>query len=259
MNENQEYTQEKVASQHPAIFPVALSGFTLAVLAGVAAALAGFGTRWGWWYFRTGFVILRWAAYGGIAAAVISLLGSILNRRGVLRRGFILSILGFLLGLILFAVPLYWWWTAQHVPPIHDITTDTENPPHFVSILPLRKNAPNPAEYGGSEIAAKQHAAYSDLGPAILSVSPNQALNRALVTARRMGWKVVDTNVAEGRIEATDTTFWFGFKDDVVIRIAPSDHRSRVDVRSVSRVGRSDLGTNARRIQKYLKALTQTE
>ena len=84
-------------------------------------------------------------------------------------------------------------------------------------------------------------------------------LNRALVTARRMGWKVVDTNVAEGRIEATDTTFWFGFKDDVVIRIAPSDHRSRVDVRSVSRVGRSDLGTNARRIQKYLKALTQTE
>lgn len=68
-----------------------------------------------------------------------------------------------------------------------------------------------------------------------------------------MGWVIVDANAAEGRIEATDTTFWFGFKDDIVIRVAPADHGSRVDIRSVSWVGKSDLGMNAKRIRKYLK------
>ncbi len=73
-----------------------------------------------------------------------------------------------------------------------------------------------------------------------------------------MGWKIVDENQAEGRIEATATTRWFGFKDDVVIRIAPSGgNGSRVDVRSVSRVGRSDVGTNARRIRAFLKKFAE--
>jgi uncharacterized protein (DUF1499 family) len=72
--------------------------------------------------------------------------------------------------------------------------------------------------------------------------------------ARQTGWKIVDENQAEGRIEATATTRWFGFKDDIVIRIAPSaGNGSRVDIRSVSRVGRSDLGTNARRIRAFLE------
>jgi uncharacterized protein (DUF1499 family) len=74
-----------------------------------------------------------------------------------------------------------------------------------------------------------------------------------------MGWKIIDRNQAEGRIEATDTTRWFGFKDDIVIRITPAGQGSRVDVRSVSRVGKSDVGTNARRIRKYLKALTDKD
>jgi uncharacterized protein (DUF1499 family) len=239
--------------------PLALIGFILAVLSGIAAVLSGFGSRWGWWHFRTGFGILRWAAYGGIAAAVVSVVGTILTRPGLMRRGFLLSILSLLIAILVFGVPFYWRLRAQTVPPIHDITTDTEKPPAFVSILPLRKGAANPAEYGGHEVAVQQHAAYPDIAPKILPLLTNQAFERAYRTARRMGWQIIDRNMEEGRIEATDTTSWFGFKDDIVIRVTPVDNGSRVDIRSVSRVGRSDVGTNARRIRKYLKLLTEKE
>jgi uncharacterized protein (DUF1499 family) len=236
-----------------------LIGFILAVLSGLAAFLSGFGSRWDWWHFRTGFVILRWAAYGGIAAALVSAAGAVVTRRGRMRRGFILSVCGLLIGIVVFGIPLSWWQIAKKVPLIHDITTDTENPPGFVSILPLRKEAPNPAEYGGSDIAAQQRRAYPDLAPVIIPLPSKQAFERAYRTARKIGWAIVDQNQAEGRIEATDTTRWFGFKDDIVIRVRPAATGSRVDVRSVSRVGRSDVGTNARRIRKYLKALTEKE
>jgi uncharacterized protein (DUF1499 family) len=240
--------------RHP-FSPFALIGFILAVLAALAAVLAGIGSRWELWYFRTGFVILRWAAYVGIAATLISLIGVISTWPTTLRRGFLLSVFGVVVGIFVFGVPWYYWRTAQHVPAIHDITTDTENPPRFVSILPLREKAPNPSEYGGPEIAAKQRAAYPDLAPAVLTVPPNKAYEQALAAARKMGWIIVDANLADGRIEATDTTFWFGFKDDIVIRVTPADHGSRVDIRSVSRVGKSDVGMNAKRIRKYLKEL----
>jgi uncharacterized protein (DUF1499 family) len=236
-----------------------LIGFILAVLSGLAAFLSGFGSRWDWWHFRTGFVILRWAAYGGIAAALVSAAGVMVTRRGLMRPGFILSVCGLLIGIVVFGIPLSWWQIAKKVPLIHDITTDTENPPGFVSILPLRKEAPNPAEYGGSDIAAQQRRAYPDLAPVIIPLPSKQAFERAYRTARKIGWAIVDQNQAEGRIEATDTTRWFGFKDDIVIRVRPAATGSRVDVRSVSRVGRSDVGTNARRIRKYLKALTEKE
>jgi uncharacterized protein (DUF1499 family) len=141
---------------------------------------------------------------------------------------------------------------------IHDITTDPENPPGFVSVLPLRKDAPNSATYGGPEIAAQQRAAYPDIRPLVSDLPPARAFERALSVAQRMGWSIVDDNAAEGRIEATATTRWFGFKDDVVLRIVPAaGNGSRIDIRSVSRVGRSDVGTNARRIRTFLKMFVE--
>ncbi len=235
----------------------AIGGFLLAVAAGLAAVSAGVGSHWGWWSFRTGFVILRWAAYGGILAAVISLTGCLLTRPGAARRGFIWSVFGLLIALSIVIVPWSYWRLAQSVPPIHDITTDTENPPGFVAILPLRKNAPNTAVYGGRDVAAKQQAAYPDLVPLVLPLPPDQAFDRALKQTRSLGWVIVNADPNQGRIEATDTTFWFRFKDDVVIRIVPADRGSRLDIRSVSRVGKSDVGANARRIRKFLKALTK--
>ena len=162
-----------------------------------------------------------------------------------------------LIGLAIIAVPLQWMRTAQRVPPIHDITTDTEDPPPFVKVLERRKDAANPAEYGGPEVAAQQKAGYPDLGPLILDLPPDQAFQHALVAAAEMGWEIIDANLVEERIEATDTTFWFGFKDDIVIRVMPGSRGSRIDVRSLSRVGKSDVGANAKRIQAYLKRLKE--
>ena len=109
--------------------------------------------------------------------------------------------------------------------------------------------------YGGAEVAAKQRASYPEIAPAELSLPPDRAFDRALAAAHAMGWEVVLSDPAGGRIEATDTTFWFGFKDDVVVRVIPQPTGSRVDVRSLSRVGGGDIGANAARIRAYLAKL----
>ena len=233
-------------------------GFVLSAIAITAAIGSGAGARLALWDFQQGFRILNWAAYFGIAGTALSIAGAILGRPGKGRRGFLPAVAGIVLGALAFGVPGNWYRIAKQVPMIHDITTDTENPPKFVSILALRKDAPNSAIYGGPEIAAKQHAAYPDIRPLVSDIPPTQAFEHARSVARQMGWKIVDESPAEGRIEATATTRWFGFKDDVVIRIAPTaDNGSRVDIRSVSRVGRSDVGTNARRIRAFLKKFAE--
>ena len=115
--------------------------------------------------------------------------------------------------------------------------------------------APNKTDYGGEKIASQQREAYPDLQPLMIKVPPPQAFDRALVRVREIGWDLVAADATTGQIEATDTTFWYGFKDDVVIRVRPADGGSRVDVRSLSRVGGGDVGTNAKRIRAYLDAL----
>jgi uncharacterized protein (DUF1499 family) len=232
------------------------AGLVLALAAVALAALAGFGSRLNLWHFRTGFAMLKWAAYGGLAAGLVSLAGAIAAGRGGHRRGILLAVAGIAVGGAVFAVPYNWRLKAQRVPPIHDITTDIAKPPQFVAILPLRQGAPNPAAYGGPEVAVKQLEAYPDIQPLLLNTPLPQAFEQVLVAARAMGWRIVAAEPKEGRIEASDTTFWFGFTDDIVVRItAVDEHRSLVDVRSVSRVGRSDVGTNAKRIREYLRRL----
>jgi uncharacterized protein (DUF1499 family) len=235
---------------------LALIGFGLAVLTASMVILAGLGSRWGWWPFRTGFTLLQWGFYVGLASAAVSMVGIVAVWSAGPRRGLLPAVSGLIIAMVVVGTLWSWKQTAQHVPPIHDITTDTENPPSFVAILPLRANAPNPAAYGGPEIAAQQHAGYPKLGPLILPIPPAQGFKRALAVARDMGWQIIDSNPTEGRIEATDTTFWFGFKDDIVVRVRPTQNGTRIDVRSVSRVGRSDVGTNAKRIQKFLQGMT---
>ena len=232
-----------------------VAGLVLGALAAASAVMAGIGTRLGVWDFRTGLGILKWSAYLALGASILCLAALAAGFAGKIRRGALLPLVGLLLALPAIALPWRMWSTARRVPAIHDITTDTENPPRFVAVLPLRAGAANPSAYGGPEIAEKQRFAYPDVRPAIVPVPPAEAYDRALAAARRLGWRIVDGNAADGRIEATDTTFWFGFKDDVVIRIVPAGGGSRVDVRSVSRVGKSDVGTNAARIRKFLASL----
>ena len=140
-------------------------------------------------------------------------------------------------------------------PRIHDITTDTVDPPVFVSLLSRRGPKASPPEYDGAEAAAAQRRAYPDIGPIMLSVPAARTFDAALAAAGRMGWDVVASDRAAGRIEAIATTTVLRFKDDVVIRVREDGAGSCVDVRSKSRVGVGDLGTNARRIRAFLAAL----
>jgi len=242
--------------RRPGFSRLAIGGVIVSAIAVAAAMLAGYGTREGWWDFRQGFRILYGAACGGAAGTALSLVGAVAARPSGGRRGMLAALLGIVLGLVAFGVPASWYELSRHFPRIHDITTDTENPPQFAAILPLRKDAPNSAQYGGPEVAAQQHEAYPDIRPLALDIPPAQAFRIALNTAHRMNWRVVAAVPADGRIEAVATTRWFGFKDDVVVRItAAGDGGSIVDIRSESRVGISDIGTNARRIRSFLETV----
>ena len=225
----------------------------IAVLAAAMLLAAGLGARAELWTFRTGFTVLRWAARAGLLAAV---LGAIFLLLPKLRRANLVPlVLALAIGLATAYVPWSWQRRARSVPPIHDITTDTERPPEFIAVAPLRAHAPNPTEYGGAEIAEQQRQAYPDIVPVVLRMAPDSAFSLALAAAEAMGWEIVAADTLANRIEATATTRWFGFKDDVVVRIEPLPQGSRVDVRSVSRVGRSDVGTNAERIRAYQRRL----
>jgi hypothetical protein len=144
-------------------FYLSVAGFVVGIVSVLTAMAAGLGSRWEWWYFLTGLTLFRWAAKAGLVAAALSIAGLITPRPRLLRRKLILSTLGLVLGLSVVGIFWSWWQTARSVPAIYDITTDTEDPPRFVAILPFRKAAPNGTAYGGSAIAAQQRQAYPDV------------------------------------------------------------------------------------------------
>jgi uncharacterized protein (DUF1499 family) len=158
-----------------------------------------------------------------------------------------------------------WFSRLGGTPPIHDVTTDLSNPPVFKDVVPLRlaSGALNPPDYKPIEsmmgkevdVPAAQRLAYPDIQPVVLSQPPAQAVQLAHQAAKDLGWDIVGFDPTAGRIEATDTTRYFGFKDDVVVRVVPESTGSRVDVRSESRVGGGDAGTNAKRVRAFLAKL----
>jgi len=230
-------------------------GFAVGALCIVAGIAAGLGARMDLWHFRTGFLILQTATFSALGVIVVSLIGAIMAQRLDLRRARTTGLLGLFLGIVAAAPPLYEYYLVKSNPFIHDVSTDTAYPPEFVAVLPLRKKDDNSLE-PNAEVAAMQHAGYPDLQPVMVAATPEQTLHRAEAAARAMGWEIVAVDPQSMRIEATATSLLFGFKDDMVIRIRPeSDGKaSRLDMRSASRVGRSDLGVNARRIRAYFKA-----
>lgn len=226
----------------------------------VAASLAlltvsGPGYEAGYWSLPGGFLLLRTAAFGGIAGGLLGL--TALRWRRMLTRGAWLGLAGILAGaMVASAVPAGWARTGRTVPPIHDITTDTQDPPQFVDVLPHRRGARNPPEYDGAAVAAQQRAAWPDLGPLDTAVDRRRVHTSARDVMQRAGWHIVGDDQAAGRLEAIATTRWFRFKDDIVVRLRDRPGGgTRVDVRSKSRIGRSDLGTNARRIRAFLADL----
>lgn len=214
---------------------------------------SGLGAKLNLWHFRTGFFLIEAAAYIGLGCAVLALVSGVISVRTRHARGTVLSIAALLLALVAFGVPTYWKIQAQSYPRIHDVSTDLNNPPTFTAISSLRQGS---VRHGGAEVAAQQLKAYPDLKTVVLPLSKDQVFQKALLAARDLGWDIVAELPAEGKIEATDTTFWFGFKDDIVIRIYPAGERSLLDIRSVSRVGVSDVGTNAKRIRAFLERMS---
>ena len=194
------------------------------------------------------------AALLGLIAVVLSLAGLIGVLRG--RHGGAAAILGIVLGVIAAAPVGSTFVLGRGVPRIHDITTDLANPPQFVLVVGLRKGAPNSLDRATPpDLADQQKKAYPDLVTLTLDEPPSKVYMAALATAKDMGWTLDGSTPEKGLIEATAVTKLIGFKDDVAIRITEKDGGSAVDLRSVSRVGVSDLGANAKRIRALLDAL----
>jgi uncharacterized protein (DUF1499 family) len=203
----------------------------LAIIAVAALPLSGPGVRLGLWPYQVGLVFLLAAAVAGLAAAVLAIVALCIP--AVRKANFPWLLAALVLGAGSASAPLEFLRQARSVPAINDISTDLANP----------------------AFAEQQRKAYPDIQPLELAEPPATVYSRALAAAEAMGWEVVRKDPAAGRIEAVATTAWFGFKDDVLVRIAPAAKGSRVDIRSRSRVGRSDIGTNARRIRAYLQHL----
>ena len=225
-----------------------------ALVAVLMLAASGPGTRLDFWEWRTGLALLKWSMFAGFGAAAVALVLLAIPRTRGPRPSMLVAAL--VLGVIAGAPTIAMMTQAKQVPYIHDVTTDTRDPPAFVALEATRRASPNGFAYGGAEVAAAQQKGYPNIRTLVIGAPPAQAFTRALDAARAKGWEIAGSDPASGRIEATATTLWFGFKDDVIVRIRPDSAGSRIDVRSVSRVGRSDVGANARRIEDYLRSLT---
>lgn len=235
------------------IFKTARWALWLALACGAGQLLGGLGFRAGLWAYGTGISVLRWSATADLAAILLALVAVVAGwktgHRGALGAG----AFSLLVTLAVGAPAANLWRQVGDVPRIHDITTDTDNPPRFVAVVPLRQGA-NPLDVL-PDVIAQQKKGYPDIAPVLLDATPVQAYERAEKAARALGWEIVAAVPGEGRIEATDTSLLFGFKDDIVIRVVAQGSGSRVDARSVSRVGRGDFGVNASRIRKFMDAL----
>ncbi len=141
------------------------------------------------------------------------------------------------------------------VPSIHDISTDVNDPPLFVAVVPLRGEGSNPAEYLDDGTAEQQLAAFPDIVTLQLDRPVAEVFAAAEGVVGDLGWALVAADPESGLIEATATTYWIGFKDDVVIRVKSEAGKTLVDVRSKSRVGRGDMGANAARVREFLQVL----
>jgi uncharacterized protein (DUF1499 family) len=243
--------------------------------------IASFGTRFGLFDWRFGFGTMTFRlgpplVIGAIAAGVVALgLALLVKPRGPLLR----PIVALAVPLVVAAIAMSLLGPARRVPPIHDVATDTINPPRFGQEIerqraavpggngvqpmdaPLRTLAtharaaqsPRLAAYAEKSVGQIVRERYPDLQPLRLGSPPDEAFAWARAAAEAEGWRIVRVEPATWELDATDTLFWFGFRDDIAVRVRPDGAGgSLVDVRSASRVGLSDVGMNARRIRSYL-------
>jgi uncharacterized protein (DUF1499 family) len=243
-----------VRPTNPISHRLARIAFILATVGSLIVAVSGPLHRYLGLDIEAAIAVFRYGFYltvGGIALGLGTMLPA---RPGDRRRGFVAAFLAIVIGAAGAWVPLHWFLQAQHRPAINDITTDTANPPPLVATAQLRRGASNPPAYP-KDNAAIQRAAFPDIEPVILAVPPAEAFKRVDRVATALGWDVVARVPNEGRLEAVATSPWFGFRDDIVVRIRPQGPGSRIDIRSKSRIGEADLGGNAERVRTFIARL----
>jgi hypothetical protein len=248
------------------------SAFTAFLVSLVIGLAAGIGTRFHWWTYETGllriFPFCPYAAIAGIAFAIAWALLALFTNVGT---GAAYAVTGLVGSLAIVTIPIYDYIMVEVIrglPPIHDISTDTEHPPPFVALLHERKGASDSADYDGPKlvktldgklatISALQKKYYSDIRSVGVLIPPAKLYARALNAAKAMDWQIVAEvpSTGGGRIEATKTTLLFGVVDDIVIRVKPAGIGARLDIRSKSREGENDLGQNAENIRSFVKKL----
>jgi uncharacterized protein (DUF1499 family) len=229
-----------------------------AVIAAVLIIMGGIGTRLGMWDFSGGFTVASGGVLLASAGFFLGIIGYIVCLRKGLKaeRSSILIAIG--ICVVLLAQVGSQMNAVSSVPAIHNISTDTLDPPQFDTLVAVRQaQGSNPLTYNSDVLAEQQAEAYPWVRTLTTSMAPRNVLNACVSLLEDMGVEVVNVDSEKGIVEATDTTFWFGFKDDVVVRVRPAldGGGSIVDVRSVSRVGQSDLGVNAERIRTILAGL----
>src|SRR5260370_23380793 len=230
---------------------LALSGVALCLL-----ALAPLGWRLGFWQY--GFGLYRMMpVFVAVVAVILSVLALARDWSQLRLRDLAMLFIAVALGAALVYVPGQYWYTRSTVPPIHDITTDTDNPPMFSAVLAARAaERAGSVDDRGPQLAQLQKAAYPDVVPIMTTLPVTMAFNEALDVATSMpGWTIVSSDIDAGCIEASQQSRWFRFTDDIVIRVVGDEDGSRIDMRSTSRQGRSDCGVNAARIRAYMSAL----
>src|ERR1700704_5525349 len=230
-----------------------LSGIALVVL-----AVAPFGSRLGWWPYSFGLYWLMPASgLIGALAVVLSVLALALGWSGLRPRGLGVLSAALCLGAAFVYVPWQYSRVRSTLPPIHDITTDTDNPPEFRAVLPARAaEHAGGVKYDDPQVPQLQKVAYPDLAALKAALPVAKAFDDALHVAKSMpGWTIIASDADTGHIEATQQSRWFRFTDDIVIRVSSDVAGSRIAVRSTSRQGLSDYGVNAARIRTYIGAL----
>lgn len=235
----------------PLVFLIAALGYRLGVL--------GLGTSLKALSFQVGPIVLILGLIVSLASLALSWF--IKPRKGLIVSLLVLAIPAF--GLLKFASA---YSTFKEVPPIHDITTDLDDPPLFTQAIVEARNQTkgvNTLDYIGKKhkkdgtlVSVLQSQYYKEVRPIRRSEDPDVVFKEAEALIKSKGWKVVTVDAESGVLEATESTFWYGFKDDVIIRVRPSKGGGTVvDMRSISRIGGSDLGLNAKRLEALISAL----
>ena len=241
--------------------------------AGLGALISGLvsavGTGWGFWEYTSGLKGVAGAFLLGLGAILIGAVQGWRMRKAINPPPRARRWVGMGVALLYVAWVGTFLMAALTVPAIHDVSTDLADPPAFQTLTLRADNLDNIPGADDKDMrgltpqqrwAVVHQKAYGD----IRSVRSNEPVPMVIAKAERLakarGWDVAISLPEEGRFEATETSAFFQFKDDVVLRVRPSEtgEGSIVDMRSVSRVGISDLGMNAKRVRAFLADLTGT-